>query len=240
MKYFLISLLALVGPRLAVAQTPSPVPVPPVSITLGSRHGHVTPSRQGFTHTGGGNIDVAQPAPDTVIVTMTGVAVAGGHPVKNSVAALHFVLDQCFEIKFDDPKLKRARLSLEARVIGLLRSHSKGTAEEGPSCATVSCGPVQLLTVCAPHHAVSCGENLSVNCTEGPVVVPVAPGSYTLHETFVVQASHPRSLLPCKAASSEFAPDPALDPLWISYWEPFHGAAKKDFGFRVIIKVLAD
>jgi hypothetical protein len=171
---------------------------------------------------------------------MTGVAVAGGHPVKNSVAALHFDLDQCFEIKFDDPKLKRARLSLEARVIGLLRSHSKGTAEEGPSCATVSCGPVQLLTVCAPHHAVSCGENRSVNCTEGPMVAPIAPGSYTLHETFVVQASHPRSLLPCKAASSEFAPDPALDPLWISYWEPFHGAAKKDFGFRVTIKSLPE
>jgi hypothetical protein len=234
MRYFLISLLALVGSRVAVAQTPA------VSIALGSRHGHVTPSRQGFTHTGGGNIDVSQLAPDTVVVTMTGVAVAGGHPAKNSVAALHFVLDQCFDIKFDDPKLKKAKLSLEARVIGLLRTHSKGTAEEGPSCATVSCGSVQLLTVCAPPHTVSCGDNRSVNCTEGPVVAPITVGSYTLNETFVVQASHPRSLLPCKAASSEFAPDPALDPLWISYWEPFHGAAKKDFGFRVTIKVLPD
>ena len=40
-----------------------------------------------------------------------------------------------------------------------------------------------------------------------------------------------------KASSAEFAPDPALDPLWISYWEPFHGAAKKDFGFQVTLKV---
>jgi hypothetical protein len=39
------------------------------------------------------------------------------------------------------------------------------------------------------------------------------------------------------AASAEFAPDPALDPLWISYWEPFHGAAKKDFGFQLTMKV---
>ena len=39
-----------------------------------------------------------------------------------------------------------------------------------------------------------------------------------------------------KAASAEFAPDPALDPLWISYWEPFHGANKKDFGFKVTLK----
>ena len=50
----------------------------------------------------------------------------------------------------------------------------------------------------------------------------------------------PKTLLPCKAPSAEFAPDPALDPLWISYWEPFHGAAKKDFGFQVILKVSPD
>jgi len=44
-------------------------------------------------------------------------------------------------------------------------------------------------------------------------------------------------LKPCKAASAEFAPEQALDPLWISYWEPFHGAAKKDFGFQITLKV---
>jgi hypothetical protein len=47
-------------------------------------------------------------------------------------------------------------------------------------------------------------------------------------------------VLPCKAASSELAPDPALDPLWISYWEPFHGIAKKGFGFQVTIKAAED
>jgi hypothetical protein len=47
-------------------------------------------------------------------------------------------------------------------------------------------------------------------------------------------------MLPCKAASAEFAPDPALDPLWISYWEPFHGATKKDFGFQITLKVAPD
>ena len=57
------------------------------------------------------------------------------------------------------------------------------------------------------------------------------------HQTFAVSAAHPQSLWCCKAASAEFAPDPALDPLWISYWEPFHGAIKKDFGFQVVLKV---
>jgi hypothetical protein len=107
---FTISLLILSGPLLGVAQAQPAAPSGPVvSITLGSRHGHVTPSRKGFTHTGGGNIDVAQPSPDTVIVTMTGVAVAGAHPCMDSVAVLQFELEQCLEIKFDDPKLKSAK-----------------------------------------------------------------------------------------------------------------------------------
>jgi hypothetical protein len=238
---YLLSLLALTAStRAAWTQAPAAPAEPPVTINLGSRHGHATPHRQGFTHTGGGNIFVAQPSPDVVIVTMTGVAVAGAHPCKDSVASLDFDLDQCFEIRFEDPKLKLAKLSMEARVIGLLRSNGKGTAAEGPGCAAVTCGPTQILNVCAPDHSVSGCENLSVNCKEGPVMAAVGPGNYALHQTFIVQASHPHSLVPCKASSAEFAPDPALDPLWISYWEPFHGAAKKDFGFQVILKVSSD
>ena len=38
------------------------------------------PIAGGFTHTGGGNIDVPSRRADTVVITMTGVAVAGGHP----------------------------------------------------------------------------------------------------------------------------------------------------------------
>ena len=44
-------------------------------------------------------------------------------------------------------------------------------------------------------------------------------------------------LFPCKAPSAEFAPDPALDPLWISAKEPFKGAKKGDLGFQVTVKV---
>src|SRR5262245_14753056 len=71
---------------------------PAVTISLGARHGHVTPVRQGCTHTGGGNIDVAQPSADTVVITMTGVAVAYCHPCKDSHAGMNFDLEQCLEI----------------------------------------------------------------------------------------------------------------------------------------------
>src|SRR5207237_6074639 len=105
-----LALLALL-PALTFAQPPAPA-APPVTIALTNRQSQTTPHRQGFTHTGGGNIDVAQPAPDTLVVTVTGVAVAGAHPVKHSAAALHFALDQDFEISFDDKaKLKQAKLT---------------------------------------------------------------------------------------------------------------------------------
>src|SRR2546428_344152 len=101
MKSILTGLL-LASLPLSILAADAPAPSgPPVTITLGARHGHVTPHRQGFTHTGGGNIDVAQPAADTVVITMTGVAVAGGHPCKNSVASVNFDLAQCLEVTFE-------------------------------------------------------------------------------------------------------------------------------------------
>jgi len=241
-KTLLIGVGIVIAPLAFVLAQPPAAPAPPVSITLGPRHGQVTPNRSGFSHTGGGNIDVSQPAPDTIIATMTGVAVAGGHPCKNSVAELVFDLNQCFDVSFDKPEVKKAKLTIEGRVIGLLRSHHKGggSAQEGPGCASVGVDSVVMVSLNLPSHSVTCGEDLSINDREGPLEVPITPGKYTLHQSFTVSATHPRSLAPCKAASAEFAPDPALDPLWISYWEPFHGAIKKDFGFQIIVKVVPD
>jgi hypothetical protein len=235
--FFLFPFSLVHCPDGILAQAPPAGPI--ATIALGSRHGHGTPVRQGFTHTGGGNIDVAQPSADTLVITMTGVAVAGGHPCKNSVASLTFDLIQDFEIGFEKPNVKLAKLTIEGRVIGLLRTHKKGggTAQEGPAQALIAADGKEVVALSLPEHAVACGENLSINDREGPVTVEVPGGKYTLHQLVLVSASHPHSLRPTKAASAEFAPDPALDPLWISYWEPFHGASKKDFGFQITIKV---
>ena len=262
MKTYAAFLVGLLGPLPLLAQEaskavapgtpvmihviPAPAAAPTVSLTLAGRHGHVTPHREGCVHTGAGNIDIAQPSPDTVIVTMTGVAVAVGSCCHPGVAGMDFDLEQCFEVVFEKPEVKAAKLTLEGRVIGLLRSQcpclaqKAGTAEETHGCATVVAGPHPLLTLCVPDHGVAGGENLSINDHEGPIAVPIAAGKYTLHQVWHILAAHPKTCLPCKAASAEFAPDPALDPLWISYWEPFHGIVKKDFGFQVTLKVAAD
>jgi len=232
---------------LGLASIGADAPAPAVSIELGPRQAQALPTRSGFNHTGGGNIDVQQSGPDSFVVTMTGVAVAGGCPGKDSVASLAFNLCQDFEISFAKADVKRAKLTIEGRVIGLLRSHNGGGGT-----ATIACPANARIFLCdsigqgqslceltLPGRTASCGENVSVNDKGGPAAVVVPAGKFTLRQEFGVQAFHPKRLLPCKTASAEFAPDPALDPLWISAFEPFHGAQKKDFGFQVIIRASA-
>jgi hypothetical protein len=260
-RFFALVLLCLAAP-LARAQEKAVVPqggvvnvtvttaapAPPVSITLHERHGHVTPVKGKCTHTGGGLIDVAQSSPDTVVVTMTGVVIAN--------SSMTFDLEQAFEVSFDNPKLKKANLTVEGRVLGLLRGEPKGCARYADACASlgiagaeavpapgVPCPPhanvpiagAELVTLCVPPHNICGCDSLSVNDHDGPKKISIQPGKYVLHQTFTIAAES--SCFFCKRPSAEFAPDPALDPLWISYWEPFHGVSKKDFGFQVTLKV---
>jgi hypothetical protein len=228
------------GTPVNITVQPAPSTAPPISIVLGPRHGHVTPERAGCTHTGGGNIDVAQPTPDVLVVTMSGAAVAYG-ALRDAKASQAFDLEQCFELSFDNPKVKKGKLTMEGRVIGLLRSHcGPDSAGYDDACAAIGVGPVCALKLCVPPHSVGGKQNLSVNDHDGPVSVPVTAGKYALKQTFRVWANAQRTILPAKGPSAEFAPDPALDPLWLSYKEPFHGAIKKDFGFQVTIKVAED
>jgi hypothetical protein len=218
------------GGTVNITVTAGTAPPPPVSITLHERHGHVTPTKGVLTHTGGGLIDVASPSPDVVIVTMSGAVLAN--------AEMHFDMEQCFEISFDDPKVKKAKLTVEGRVIGLLRGEPKGTADYSDACAHIVCGPGPVVDVCVPPHSVAECQSLSVNDHDGPKTVPVFPGKYTLNQTFAIGA-HTSSIIH-KRPSAEFAPDPALDPLWINYFDPFHGVKKDTFGFQVTLKVAAE
>jgi hypothetical protein len=228
------------GTPVTITVQPAVPTAPTVSIVLGPRHGHVTPTRCGCTHMGGGNIDVAQPSPDTVVITMTGAAIAYGS-VRNAEATMAFDLEQCFELKYENPKVKKSKLSMEGRVIGLLRGHCKGdSAAYDNACASVGCDTVSLLHLCVPPHGVGGCEFLSVNDHDGPYESPIAAGKYTLHQTFMVSAHAHGYVVPCKGPAAEFAPDPALDPLWLPYKEPFHGAAKKDFGFQITLKAIDD
>lgn len=226
------------GTPVNIIVTPGQPAPPEVSFSLLKRTGHATPTKSKCTHTGGGNIDVQQPSPDTIVITMSAAAVAYGTPINPGSAGMSFDLTQAFEVSFDKPSVKAAKITIEGRVVGLLRSSCKGGCASESGAASISANGASLASMSMPGHTVSNGENLSVNDREGPVsTVITAAGEFTLSQIFSVQATMPRCGFTGKAPSVEFAPDPAIDPLWISAKEPFHGAAKKDFGFQVTVKV---
>jgi hypothetical protein len=241
MRKILAAVLGLGLPlTLAAGPEKGTPPAPAVSFLLRDRHGHVIPVRGGTTFSGGGLIDVQQPAPDTILILMTGAAVATDHPCRDSAAILNFQLEQCFDVVLEKPEAKAARLTIEGRVVGLLRGGRTGAASETVGCATVSRDGTCLTTLCVPDHAVAGHESLSINDHAGPVVVSVCPGSHTLQAGWQMSATHPKALLG-KAASAEFAPEPALDPLWVGGpRDPFHGLGKKDFGLLLTLRLTED
>ena len=229
--------IAVLLPDLPAQAQPVPPPPPKVGFVVRDRHGLAAPARTQFARAGGGNTDVAQPREDTLIITMSGVVTAPPQPTKPSASAMDFDLNQDFTIGFADPKLQKAKLTLEAQVIGLLRGDRHGgSAAVSNGTVVIACAGVCILSQSIEGHAVSGEAYLAINDHKGPVSIAVPPGDYTLRQTFRIDAAHVRSICG-KAAAAEFAPDPALDATWISVTDPFHGANKKDFGFRVIFRV---
>src|SRR5439155_24851560 len=112
-----------------------------------------------------------------------------------------FDLTQQFEVSFDKATVKAAKLTVEGRLIGFLRSHKVGSAEACAS-ATVTGGAGPGLVLAMPSHAVSGAESVSINDKEGPAATVVAAGRYCLNQSFKVTAAMPKSVLPCKAPSA--------------------------------------
>src|SRR5262249_38499432 len=153
-----------------------------------------------------------QPSPDVLQITLSAVAVAGAHPTCQSMAQMGFEVTQDIQVSFNDPKVKQAKLSIEGRVVGLLRTHKGGgQASSSEACAAITSGANEIISICTPERSVCAGGNLSINDFVAPKSASVVAGSVTVHQRWCVSARHPLSLFPHKAASAEFAPEPALD-----------------------------
>jgi hypothetical protein len=239
------ALAGLLAASLVAAEPPAGPAPPAVQLLLGPGEGTATPHRSCCSHAGGGNVLVTQPAKDTIATSMTGVVVARSSPLGDGEASYTFELTQDFEVVVSDPQVRAAKLLMEARVVGLLRSPTccwggpgGSAAVSIPAHAVVRCGPQDLLALSLPARSVSGGENLSVYNREGPASVVIGPGKYTLHEVFGIQAVGSKWGCLGKGPSAEFAPEGALDARWVSPREPFHGANKNSFGFQAILKVV--
>jgi hypothetical protein len=227
-----------------------------VEFVLQPGEAHAVPAKTGVAYANGGVIDVAQPNASTLVVTMSGLTATNADLCRTSFANYTFELMQGFEVRINGDRVKSARLTLEGRVIGLLRtdhelySHALhvskkcGTAETQPAIAAITAcdGPEVVALHLPPRTAAGCCDDLSVYNYEGPVSVSVPAGKYTLHEAWGFGTTHPA--FHCHGASAEFAPQPYVLPspgsYWFEHWQPFNGAATKDFGFQVTLRLAPD
>lgn len=212
---------------------------PPYVILLRSREGAVTPERTKHAETGGGFIQVTQIMPNVVMALMRGAVAAGDdHPGR---AAMQFSLSQDLEIQATRDRLRPPRLMVTAWAIGSLHSSLRngGTAQQSPACAVLRSAGTTLVNLCIKPHGVANGENVFVNERAGPVEMVVAPGAYCLTQTFALNAVEER-MYHSGAAAAHFDPDPKLDSSWNDVLKPFRALPRRDFGFRVILRVVED
>jgi hypothetical protein len=243
----LAGLAAVLGPAAVhAADAPPPPAGPPYQIVLRSRHGEVTPHHDKDSQTGGGYIVVEQPEPNTIVVTMAGAVVAGSD-FHSSAAGLDFNLDQDLEIIPTRTGLRPPRLGMVGRVIGTLQvtdpgkcGKSCGTAEQGPATACLTIGGTSLLCVNVKPSSVSCGQESSINFREGPVETPAVPGPYCLNGTFHLSAAQGKGVWNRQAAVADFDPAPQLDSFWADALKPFRAVPRKEFGFKIIVRVVED
>ena len=219
---------------------------PAYQIVLRSRHAEATPHRTKDAQTGGGSIVIEQPEPNTIVVTMGGAAVAGSD-CHGSAAGIDFNLEQELDIIATRAGVRPPRVGMVARVVGTLQvtdpgkcGRACGTAEQGPATACLALGPTGLLSVNVQPSSVVCGQESSINHRHGPVESTAVAGSYLLTGTFHIGVTQGKGVWNRQAAVADFDPAPQLDAFWADALKPFRAVPRKDFGFRVIVRVVEE
>jgi hypothetical protein len=244
----LAGLVALLGPAMVYAADPPPGPA--YQIVLRSRSAEAIPTRCKDAQTGGGAILVEQPEPNTVIATMGGSAVVGSE-LCGSAAGIDFNLDQELEIVPLHRGARAPRVGMVGRVVGTMQvsDPSKcckgtgkpcGTAEQGPATASLTMGETSLLALGVKSAGASCGQELAINHREGPVECPAVPGCYHLTGSFHIGVTQGKGVFHRQFAVADFDPAPQLDAFWADALKPFRAIPRRDFGFKVILRVIED
>jgi hypothetical protein len=230
---------------LSVAADP-PAAEPPYQIVLRSRTAPANPTKTRDAQTGGGAVLVEQPERNTIVITMTGAAVAGSE-FHGSWAGITFELDQAFDILPTRKGLHPPRIAMVGWVVGTLQvtdpgKHCKGcgSAEQSLGTACLELGNSPLLSIAVKPSVAGPGNPVSVNTREGPVETAAAAGSYTLRESFAISVFQGKCVFNRQYAVADFDPAPQLDGFWADALKPFRALPRKDFGFRVVLRVVED
>jgi hypothetical protein len=240
----LTGLIALLGPSAVFADDPPAGPA--YQIVLRSRHTEVTPTRTKNAQTGGGSIQVEQPDPSTIVITMAGSAVVGSD-VHGSAAGITFNLEQDLDIVATRKGVRRPRIGMVGRVVGTLQvtdpgkcGKACGSADQGPATASLTIGEAGLLSVCVKPSSVACGQESAINHRDGPVETVGVAGCYRLTGSFRISATQGRSVWHRQYAVADFDPAPQLDGFWSDGLKVFRAIPRRDFGFKLVLRVVED
>jgi len=112
--------------------------------------------------------------------------------------------------------------------------------KQGPATACLALGGTSLLSVKVKPSSVACGQELSINHRHGPVEAPAVAGSYCLTGSFHVGVTQGKGVWNRQYAVADFDPAPQLDSFWADALKPFRAVPRKEFGFKVIVRVVED
>lgn len=240
----LAGLLALVGSSNMLAADPPPGPA--YQIVLRSRVGEAAPSTTKDAQTGGGSVIVEQPEPHTIVVTMGGSAVAGSD-YHGSSAAIAFNLEQDLDILPTRTGVRPPRVGMVGRVLGTLNvtdpgkcGKSCGSADQGPATASLIAGDSSILNINVKTATVATAQQLAINYRDGPVESVASAGCYRLVGSFRVGVNQGRGVCHRQYAVADFDPAPQLDAFWADALKPFRAVPRKEFGFKVVLRVVED
>jgi hypothetical protein len=91
-----------------------------------------------------------------------------------------------------------------------------------------------------PSSASSCGQELAINHQEGPVESRAVVGQYRLNGSFRIGVNQGKGVFHRQAAVADFDPAPQLDAFWSDALKPFQAVPRRDFGFKIALRVVED
>ena len=91
------------------------------------------------------------------------------------------------------------------------------------------------------RFCLACGRELAINHRNGPVeVVAAAATCYHLNASFRIGVTQGKGVWHRQAAVADFDPAPQLDAFWADALKPFRAVPRRDFGFKVVLRVVED
>ena len=91
-----------------------------------------------------------------------------------------------------------------------------------------------------PVQVLALAPEVAINHRDRPVESLAAGGCYRLNASFRLGVSQGKGVFHRQAAVADFDPAPQLDAFWADVLKPFRAVPRRDFGFKIVVRVVED